>query len=36
VDVTDADFLGNEKHLQAVLNALENDFTEGQHYFHLP
>jgi deoxyadenosine/deoxycytidine kinase len=36
VDVTDADFLGNEKHLQAVLNALEIDFTDGQHYFNLP
>ena len=36
VDVSDADFLGNEKHLQIILDALEKDLDEGQHYFTLP
>jgi deoxyadenosine/deoxycytidine kinase len=36
VDVSNADFLGNEKHLQVVLDALERDLDEGQHYFTLP
>ena len=31
-----ADFLGNDKHLQVVLDALENDYDDGQHYFTLP
>ncbi|HWK06075.1 MAG TPA: deoxynucleoside kinase [Puia sp.] len=36
VDVSKADFLGNEKHLQVILDALEKDLGEGQHYFTLP
>jgi deoxyadenosine/deoxycytidine kinase len=36
IDASNADFLGNEKHLQVVLDALEKDFDEGQHYFTLP
>jgi len=36
VDVSNADFLGNEKHLQVILDALEKDYDEGQHYFTLP
>jgi len=36
VDVTGADFLGNEQHLQVILDALEKDLDEGQHYFSLP
>ena len=36
IDATNADFLGNDKHLQIVLNALENDYDDGQHYFSLP
>lgn len=36
IDATNADFLGNEKHLQVVLDALDNDYDEGQHYFTLP
>lgn len=36
IDASNADFLGNEKHLQIVLDALEKDFDEGQHYFTLP
>jgi deoxyguanosine kinase len=35
IDVTNADFLSNEKHLQVVLDALESDLDEGQHYFTL-
>jgi deoxyadenosine/deoxycytidine kinase len=36
IDVSNADFLGNEKHLQAVLEALEKEYDEGQHYLTLP
>jgi deoxyguanosine kinase len=36
IDTTNADFLSNPKHLQVVIDALEQDFEEGQHYFTLP
>jgi deoxyadenosine/deoxycytidine kinase len=36
IDASNADFLDNEKHLQVVLNALENDLDDGQHFFTLP
>jgi deoxyguanosine kinase len=36
IDASNADFLGNEKHLQVVLDALDKDLTAGQHYFTLP
>jgi deoxyadenosine/deoxycytidine kinase len=36
IDASQADFLGNEKHFQAVLDALEKDYGEGQHYLSLP
>ena len=36
IDTSNADFLGNEKHLKAVIDALEHDYTEGQHYLALP
>lgn len=36
VDAANADFLDNEKHLQVILDALESDLDEGQHYFTLP
>lgn len=36
IDAGNADFLGNEKHLQVIVNALEQDFEDGQHYFTLP
>ena len=36
IDASNADFLGNEKHLKIVLDALEKDYEEGQHYFTLP
>lgn len=36
VDASNADFLNNEKHLQVILDALEKDYEEGQHYITLP
>ena len=36
VDATNADFLGNEKHLQVIYEALEKDYENGQHYLTLP
>jgi deoxyguanosine kinase len=36
IDVTNADFLGNEKHLQAVLDALNKDYDSGLNYLLLP
>ena len=36
VDTSNADFLGNEKHLQVILDALEKEYEEGQHYLTLP
>lgn len=36
IDAGNADFLGNEKHLQVIIEALEHDFGEGQHYLTLP
>jgi len=36
IDASNADFLDNEKHLQVVLNALENDLDDGYHFFTLP
>lgn len=36
IDVSNADFLGDPQHLQVVLDALEKDLDEGQHYFTLP
>jgi deoxyguanosine kinase len=36
IDASSADFLGNEKHLNAVLEALDKDYEEGQHYLQLP
>ena len=36
VDTSNADFLGNEKHLQVILDALEKEYEEGQHYLSLP
>src|SRR5436305_7002745 len=32
VDASNADFLGNEKHLQIIIDALDKDYTKGQHY----
>ncbi len=36
IDAENADFLGNEKHFQVILDALEKDYEPGQHYFALP
>ena len=36
IDASSADFLGNEKHLNTILEALNNDYEEGQHYLQLP
>jgi len=36
IDASNADFMGNDKHVQVVLEALQKDLPEGQHYFNLP
>ncbi|MBC7903402.1 MAG: deoxynucleoside kinase [Gemmatimonadaceae bacterium] len=36
IDASNADFTGNEKHLQVVIDALDKDVDNGQHYFTLP
>jgi deoxyguanosine kinase len=36
IDASNADFLGNEKHLATVLDILDKEYEEGQHYFNLP
>lgn len=36
VDASNADFLGNEKHLQVILDALDKEYEEGQYYLTLP
>jgi len=36
VDVTNADFLGNDVHIQTILDALDKDYEPGQHYLFLP
>lgn len=35
VDVTNADFINNESHLKAILDILENNYENGQHYITL-
>lgn len=36
VDTSNADFLGDARHLQAILDVLDSDIGEGQHYLSLP
>lgn len=36
IDASNADFLSNPKHLQVVIDALDQDYEQGQHYFTLP
>jgi deoxyguanosine kinase len=37
IDASNADFLGNEKHLRVIIDALDKDYAEGsQHYLTLP
>jgi deoxyadenosine/deoxycytidine kinase len=32
VDASNADFIGNKKHLDIILDALDKDYEQGQHY----
>ncbi len=36
VDAGNADFLGNETHLQVIIDALDKEYEQGQHYITLP
>ena len=36
IDASNADFLGNEQHIKVVVDALEKNYEEGQHYLNLP
>ena len=36
VDASNADFLGNEKHLQVIIDVLDKEYEQGQHYITLP
>lgn len=36
IDAGNADFLGNEKHLQVIYEALDKEYDDGQHYLTLP
>ena len=36
VDVSNADFLSNEKKLKTIINALDQDYETGQHFISLP
>ena len=36
IDASNADFLGNQRHLKTIIEALEYDYDEGQHYIALP
>jgi len=36
IDASNADFLGNAKHLSVLIDALDKEYDEGQHYLQLP
>jgi deoxyadenosine/deoxycytidine kinase len=36
VDASNADFLNNKDHVEAILSALDRDYEEGQHFLQLP
>jgi deoxyguanosine kinase len=36
IDMSNADFLGNPKHLETIINALDQEYETGQHYLSLP
>jgi deoxyguanosine kinase len=36
VDAGNADFLGNEEHIKVIINALDKEYEDGQHYLTLP
>lgn len=36
VDTSNADFLDNQEHLQIIIDALDKDYEDGQHFITLP
>jgi deoxyadenosine/deoxycytidine kinase len=36
VDAGNADFLGNEEHMKVIIDALDKEYEDGQHYITLP
>ena len=36
VDASNADFINNKEHVQIIINALDKDYENGQHYLTLP
>ncbi len=36
IDVSNADFLGDTGHLQIIIDALDKEYPDGQHYIALP
>lgn len=36
VDATNADFLGNDLHMKTIIDALDKEYDDGQHYISLP
>jgi len=36
VDASNADFLSNEQHLKVIVDALDKEYEDGQHYLTLP
>lgn len=36
IDTSNADFIGNPKHLDTILDALEKEYEDGQHFISLP
>ena len=36
VDASNADFLGNEEHIKVIVDALDKEYEDGQHYLSLP
>ena len=36
VDASNADFLDNEQHLKTIIDALDKEYEDGQHYITLP
>lgn len=36
VDVSNADFLYNPQHMQTIIDALDKDYADGQHFLQLP
>ncbi|MEP6615428.1 MAG: deoxynucleoside kinase [Ginsengibacter sp.] len=36
IDASKADFLGNENHIKVIVDALDKEYENGQHYLNLP